>query len=347
MFGLCPRCKSRIKINNVERLNGRKIACRDCGYQIRIRAPKRALAGKDTADLEVVEVDEDESFTDNLEESAASAIEDDDEFADAIDDDAPAYKPLAPRPRKKAPKAKADAPPPVSVVAAPRPAPRKGSKKPLIIGLLCLGTVVVIGGLIGGLVLLRKPARFEPPEKYVAVKTGIVPMNLVRPEDWSSTAGGGIGGVPMWVKINDRGSIFIEIRETEGSSAKGKMKKAIMSGQEVNQIGGPSMGRLGEAPGIESTHAYHKSVVIKDFSNYKEGAAKPIETGFGEALISDFTAGEGLFRSKIKGCRASVVHRDHQYSIVCKCPPEQFKDVKPVFEKIIGSMAPIEGPGDR
>ena len=43
IYGLCPRCKSRIKINNIERLDGRKIACRDCGHTMQISA-KAALA---------------------------------------------------------------------------------------------------------------------------------------------------------------------------------------------------------------------------------------------------------------------------------------------------------------
>jgi len=150
-------------------------------------------------------------------------------------------------------------------------------------------------------------------------------------------------GIPISGRIKDGGSIFIEIRESEGSSAKGKTKKAIASGQEVNQIGGPSIGRVGEAPPVAATHEYHRTVVIKNFSTYKEGPARPIETkGFGEARISDFTGKETIFSSTVKGCRASVVHREHQYNIVCTCPPAQFKDVLPVFEKIISSLGTDE-----
>ena len=80
---------------------------------------------------------------------------------------------------------------------------------------------------------------------------------------------------------------------------------------------------------------------MKNFSSYKEGPGRAIETaGFGEGRISDFTGKESIFSSTVKGCRASVVHREHQYSIVCKCSPGQFKDVEPVFEKIIASLGP-------
>jgi hypothetical protein len=187
-------------------------------------------------------------------------------------------------------------------------------------------------------------AKFEAPEKYEPARVGLLPLEVQMPAGWKSKAGGGMSGIPIYVRIYDDKSISIEIRESEGSSAKGKMKKALMKGEELNQIGGPSIGRLDEAPPIESTHGYHKSVVMKNFSNYKEGAAQPIETGFGDGLISDFTAEEGLLHSRVRGCRASVVHAAHQYNIVCKCSPAQFKEVRPVFEKVIASLSPNEGP---
>jgi hypothetical protein len=125
------------------------------------------------------------------------------------------------------------------------------------------------------------------------------------------------------------------------------MKKAIASGQEVHQIGGPSIGRLDGTPSVLATHEYHRGVVTKNFTTYKELVARPIETGFGEGRISNFTGKETILSSTVKGCRASVVHRAHQYSIVCTCPPAQFKDVLPVFEKVIASLRPDDGPGGR
>src|SRR5580704_17690653 len=91
--GLCPRCKSRIKINNVERLDGHKILCRDCGYTIRIRNPKKTLVLRQSDDEEVFDLDE----SDLLEDS--NPVDEGDEFAVAIDeeDDLPAYRPLVRR----------------------------------------------------------------------------------------------------------------------------------------------------------------------------------------------------------------------------------------------------------
>ncbi len=347
IFGLCPRCKARIKINNVERLYGRKIVCRDCGYAIRIQDPARAASRRRSDEVEVIDEDEDDGLL--LDES--DVIDDvstpDDEFAL---DETEAYRPMARRP--KAPKKPAQ---PVEDEAASdafvesrrsKSPPRKSKQSPLLIALICGGVLLVAGGAVGGFLYLRQSgvgaaAKFEPPQKYVAIKMGIVPLSGMKPEGWESTAGGGVSGVPLYVRIYDGDSISIDIRESEGSSAKGKMKKAIASGQEVHQIGGPEIGRVGDAPAVASTHEYHHGVVMKNFSSYKEGPGRAIETaGFGEGRISDFTGKESFLSGTIKGCRASVVHREHQYNIVCKCSPAQFKDVEPVFEKIIASLGP-------
>jgi hypothetical protein len=339
MFGLCPRCKARIKIDNVEKLNGRKIACRECDYKIRVRDPKAPV----TEELEIVD------FEEGLLDAVAMNVADEDEYASAIEEesDLPAYDRPARLPKKVSTRKKADS----DADAAPKKdkaAARKSKQSPLFVVLIFTGVVVFLGLLGGGFFLLRSsgfgtPPKFEAPEKYVALKMGLIPLSGVMPDGWQSGASGGIGGVPMFAKISDGGSITIDIRETEGSSAKGKTKKAIASGQEVHQIGGPSMGRVDQAPAVAATHEYHRGVVTKDFMSYKEGPARPIQTeGFGEGRISDFTGREGVFSGTVTGCRATVVNAAHQWNIVCKCPPSQFKDVLPVFEKIIGSLSPPE-----
>jgi DNA-directed RNA polymerase subunit RPC12/RpoP len=344
MFGLCPRCKTRIKINDVEKLNGRKIACRECGYEIRIHDPKARVSKEKSEELEIVD------FEDGLLDAVEMNHADQDEYTAAIEEsDLPAYKPRTRLPKKAIQKkaeadSDADAAPKISAKAA---AP-KSKHSSLFVVLICTGALVVVGLLGGGFVLLRSSgfgtaAKFEAPEKYVPLKVGIAPFTGVMPDGWQSGASGGIGGIPIFAKISDGGSITIDIRQTEGSSAKGKMKKAIASGQEVHQIGGPSVGRIDESPAVASTHEYHRGVVTKDFMSYKEGSSRPIETGYGEGRISDFTGREGLFSGSVKGCRATVVSAAYQWNIVCKCPPAQFKDVLPVFEKIIGSLSPVAG----
>ena len=344
IFGLCPRCKSRIKINNVERLDGHKILCRDCGYTIRIRNPKKALVRRQSDDEEVFDLDESDLLED------PNPVENEDEFAVAIDEEAelPAYRPLVrrPKPKNRNPEPQGGG---ASFVAAPESGPRKGKQSPLKIVAVSVGVLIGFGVVSGAVAFLRwgggASAKFVTPEKYVAIPVGFIPLAGQMPDGWNAKSGGGMQGIPIFLTVSDGGSISVDVRETEGSSRKGKLKKRLLSGQEVNQIGGEPMEGPGQAPAVGGTHGYHKDVVMKNFSNYREDPGRPIETGFGEGLISDFAAEEGLLHTKVKGCRASVVHREHQYSIVCKCPPAQFKDVKPVFEKIVASLNPDEGPG--
>ncbi|HEV8002448.1 MAG TPA: hypothetical protein VGP63_21355 [Planctomycetaceae bacterium] len=339
IFGLCPRCKSRIKINNVERLDGHKILCRDCGYTIRIRNPKKALVRRQSDDEEVFDLDE----SDLLEDS--NPVENEgDEFAVAIDeeDDLPAYRPLVRRSgAKKKSVAKTDDAEGASFVPNTDATSglSKGKKNPLVIGLICVVVLLAMGGTIGGLILLRNgfgaAGKFETPQKYVSMQLDIIPVTGVMPDGWKYNYGGGSRGIPIYLTITDGGSIVIDLRETVGSSAKGQMMNDLKAGKEVTLF----RSGLDAAPAIDDTHEFNRKVVIKNFVKYDEGSGLAIETsGFGEGRISDFTGKEGYFSGTIKGCRASLTDREHQYSIVCKCPPAQFKDVRPVFEKIISGL---------
>ena len=125
-------------------------------------------------------------------------------------------------------------------------------------------------------------------------------------------------------KPSSGGSISIEIRESL-----------------VLKLVRVAVGRRGAALSIDQVHEYYGEVAKKIFSNYKEDSERPIQTeGFGEAYVSDFSGSEGMFGfgGNVKGCRASLQHAGRQYNVICKCPPAQFEDVKPVFEKIIASL---------
>src|SRR5579862_3760438 len=99
IFGLCPRCKSRIKINHVERLDGRKIACRDCGYTIRIRAKAALSRNRQQSDEMEMLDDEDEPIHLVQPDDLELIEDDDDEFgAVIVSDDEAAYRSLTRRP---------------------------------------------------------------------------------------------------------------------------------------------------------------------------------------------------------------------------------------------------------
>jgi hypothetical protein len=340
IFGLCPRCKGRIKINDADRLNGRKIICRDCGEKIRIRVPQSSRGG-DSGDSEVFDLDESCLVEDVDGESVAFA---DDEYAAPIDDELPVYRPQLKRTKKKAESTfNEDGAAASSTKKQPAAGSGKPKQSPLVMILACSGALVLASGAVGGLLFLRgagllKPGKFHPPEKYVAIRPPLASLSGQIPEGWTESYAGGRNRIPVYARFSDGGSITIELRETVGSSGKGKLMNAVAIGRDPVGIG-----HLNEAPQVDETHEFHRQIALKNYAKWDEDPSRPIETqGFGDGRISNFTARETMFSSTIKGCRASVVSVAHQYNIVCTCPPSQFKDVAPVFEKIIASLGSWE-----
>jgi hypothetical protein len=345
IYGRCPRCKSRIKINDAERLDGRKITCRGCRYAIRIRAPKATFARKRSKDLLITEFfdgdEEDEIETIPLrepEEDAASTV-DSEEVTAAVDSDSdlPAYQPMLYRQaaKKKARVSRDDADDDATFVeAADGGAGAAGAKRgPLVLILGGVGGLLLVSLVVGGIVLLRsgifKPAKYEPPQNYVGFAPKDFQLSAKVPEGWTQTYAGGEGGLPITARFAS-GSISVNVRESLGGGALGQAAIAMQ---------GAAPGVPKEAP-VVGIHAYHRRRFEEDYRNYNEGFERPIKTrGYGEGRISDFTANEGLFGLQVKGCRATVMNSIHQFTVTCKCPAGQFKDIKPVFEKIVASLS--------
>jgi hypothetical protein len=333
IFGLCPRCKSRIKIDNVERLDGRKILCRDCGYTIRIRNPKQALARPESEEVEVFDLDEG-----LLLEDPNAALASDDEYADAIDEDSelPAYRPLARRPKAK--NSAADVTDQTAGAFVPNPGGKGGArqkkKSPLLIILTLVGGLAIVGLAAGGLVWLRgsglgKSAKYEPPQNYVTFAPKAFELSAKIPEGWTTEYGGGQSGIPMFARFASD-SISIQIRESIAGGALGQAAIAL-------QGNSPQIPK--EAP-VVGIHEMHRKEFEEAYKKYNETMTRPIKTrGYGEGRISDFTAAEGLLGLPIKGCRATMMNSIHQFTVTCKCSVRQFKDVRPVFEKIVGSIS--------
>jgi len=345
IYGRCPRCKSRIKINNAERLDGRKITCRGCHYAIRIRAPKATFARNRSKELLITEFfdgdEEDEIETIPLrepDEHAASTV-DAEEVAAAIDTDSdlPAYRPMLPRRSftRKARDNRNDADGAATFVeAADDGTGTAGEKRgPLVLILGGVGGLLLVSLVVAGIVLLRsgifKPAKYEPPQNYVSFAPKGFQLSAKVPEGWTQTCAGGEGGLPISARFSS-GSISVNVRESIGGGALGQAAIAMQ---------GASPGVPKEAPVI-GIHEFHRRRFEEDYKNYNEEFGRPIKTrGYGEGRISNFTANEGLFGLQVKGCRATVMNSIHQFTVTCKCPSGQFKDIKPVFEKIVASLS--------
>jgi hypothetical protein len=336
IFGRCPRCKSRIKINNAERLDGKKITCRGCRYSILIRAPKARLARKNSGPptVELVGEDGDELVLDALEVPENSTDEDEFEIALDDDEDIPEYRPVVRRPpaKKKPPIRGDDAPPAGAFVPAAATEP-SGKRNALLYLLLGAGVILLLGAGSTWLLLLSsgfgKGAKFEAPTKYVRFAPKGLPLSATVPQDWAQTYAGGQNGIPISARFTFD-SVSIDIRESIGGGALGQAGLALQ---------GAAPGVPKEAP-VVGIHEYHRARFEEDYQNYNEEMSRPIKArGYGEGRISDFTAKQGLFGSTIKGCRATVMNPIHQFTVTCKCLPGQFNDAKPVFEKIINSLS--------
>jgi hypothetical protein len=327
---------SRIKINEAERLDGRKITCRGCRYPILVRAPKARASRRNSGPptVELFGEEGEELVLDALEVPESSTDEDEFEITLDDDEDIPEYRPVVRRPpaKKKQPTRAEDAPPAGAFVPSAAPEP-SGKRSALLYVLLGAGVILLLGAGSTCLLLLTsgfgKGAKFEAPTNYVRFAPEGLPLSAAVPQDWAQTYAGGQNGIPISARFTFD-SVSIDVRESIGGGALGQAGLAI-------QAAAPGVPK--EAPVI-GIHEYHRARFEEDYQNYNEGMSRPIKTrGYGEGRISDFTAKQGLFGSTIKGCRATVMNPIHQFTVTCKCIPSQFKDAKPVFEKIISSLS--------
>jgi uncharacterized Zn finger protein (UPF0148 family) len=338
----CPACRAKLKFGQRPKS---RVTCPRCGHKFDYQAAE-PIAQK------AIEPNSDASSSSDAQEelgttaafglalkevtegSSRSGADDeleviDDEVADE-DRDLREYRPLGRRPgAKKKPAANAEEKPGAGHFIPTQksgPTARTWKLNPLGIGLVSAGVLMVLVLISAGVALFRNSgrgaAKFEPPEKYVALELGVmIPLRGMIPEGWKSSGGGGGGGrdaPPIFAKISDGGSISIEIRESVG------LKLAQAATRRM--------------PSLNEAHEYLGEAAKRAFSHYEESPARPIATEDFHACISDFSGDEGIFGGKVKGCRVSLVHPPHQYNVICKCPPAQFEGVKPVFEKIISSL---------
>jgi hypothetical protein len=339
----CPACRAKLRFGKRPKT---RVTCPSCGHQFDYQTAEpiaqKAVEPNPDAIHSANPADElgttaafGLALKEATQEPCRSDGEDeleliDDEIVDE-DRELPAYQPLARRPgAKKKPSAKAEQKPGGGAFIAPQKSrPTAGTSKlnPMVVGLVSAGVLMILVLVALGVVLSRgagfgTPAKFEQPEKYVPLQVGfIIPLSGMMPEGWKSTSGGGGGrdGPPIFAKISNGGSISIEIRESFG------LKLAQVATRRM--------------PSLAEAHEYLGEAAKGAFSHYEEGPVRPMRTeGFREACISDFSGGEGMLGSKVKGCRATLSAPPHQYNVICKCPPAQFEDAKPVFEKIISSL---------
>lgn len=91
---------------------------------------------------------------------------------------------------------------------------------------------------------------------------------------------------------------------------------------------------------VHIAHEHHRKAVAEQFSDYKESKPTLFKgAGLGEGRISSFTAsGSGLFGSKLKGYRVTLLTNDRRVTVLCHAPVKEFDALKPTFLAVCRSL---------
>jgi len=350
----CPRCKAKYKVV-AEQVAGKKLRCASCRKPFRVPATAAAAAqarrapAKKPQQVEVVddfaeEVDDVvEEFVDDIEvvDDADVEVVDDagdidfpvdepvDEFEDLAAEDF--SRPARPLPaaslaRKKKKKTSDD-------VAGDDNDESAAKKKVIAI----VGVVSVVGiALIAGLFMLGRgmmnkvqlARQVQAPAEFEEFTLPDLPFKCEFPKNWDAKGGGGTGGKPGWAR-SESGSALISIRDSLAGSAVG----------DISGASNPSDGGPPDLAPVARVHDFQLTRIAEDFTDYREQAPDVIDTEFGDARRSEFTA-KGTWGRSIRGYRATLLNSVRQVNVICQCPEGDFEALRPAFERVINSVAP-------
>lgn len=146
---------------------------------------------------------------------------------------------------------------------------------------------------------------------------------------WTPSTGSRPDNSYSWAKFA-KGSAKVQVlADVQGS---------LMSGSDIpreqGEEGSPS------AP-VHTAHVLYKKTVATEYNDYTE--SEPIlfkGAPLGEGRISTFTGSEGgLFGSKLRGYRVTLLTNDRRVTILCHCPEAEFAGLKPTFLAICRSVS--------
>ena len=92
---------------------------------------------------------------------------------------------------------------------------------------------------------------------------------------------------------------------------------------------------------VHRAHELYKKTASEEYSDYNESKPSLFKgSKLGEGRIAAFTAsGGGLFGSKIRGYRVTLLTNDRRVSILCHCPEADFKKLSPTFLAVCRSLS--------
>jgi len=210
-----------------------------------------------------------------------------------------------------------------------------GVPLPLILGIAGFVFLFVVGGVVLLIVANKggggsRAAAVPVPE---LLKFEMPSFSMPAPKGWTKEDGGSENH--HWVEFT---SGPIKIRAQDDSAGVGDI------------IAGPNRGEKMDDHRMEVIHGVHlgkKEVVAEDYNNYQEDEPVPFNAplpGMGRwSPFSGSVSSMIVFKTKIRGIRATVQSNTKTIILRCTCPESQWESFKPIFEQIVTGI----GPGRR
>jgi hypothetical protein len=153
-------------------------------------------------------------------------------------------------------------------------------------------------------------------------------FKLHFPKGWQSDTGSRPDNTYSWASFTDGSATIKVVADIQGS---------LMSGSD--SAGQHEEGS--ELAPVHTAHALYEKVASDEFSDYKESKPTLFKgSKLGEGRVSLFTAsGGGLFGSKLRGYRVTLLTNDRRVSVLCSCSEKEFAKVKPTFLAVCRSVA--------
>jgi hypothetical protein len=207
------------------------------------------------------------------------------------------------------------------------------------------GAGVAFLGLIA-IIFFLKAGKHEPisaPTKFETYKVensaSQAFYEFLRPSDWEKERGmGNVTGAAF-----SSGRAHISFQSSFTASV---MNDIPNPGGSLPDMGGAVPPELQAAmkevnrPPIERMHLSGATALEKKYENFTEKPMQVLRTPMGEGRFSEWT-GKSEDGYEAHGYRASVLSTELGYTILARCPEEDWKTLKPAFEKMIPTLKPL------
>lgn len=177
-----------------------------------------------------------------------------------------------------------------------------------------------------------KPA--EAPASYTHFAAEDRSFQCDQPAGWESTSAGG-HGVASGVLFK-KGPAKIDITADLQGSLMGDIARS-----SNNMLGGLAPGLAGKTrPPVETLHEMGKKELAESIKDYQEQPMQQIQGRMGDARMSEYTGGGGIFSPKVHGLRVTMLGGERRITVICQCPESDWQTLHPAFTRVIGSLSP-------